>query len=212
MPPPRHAAWVALRPGREHHCRGRLGDSHMPGGRRPLSPANVGVAEDWGQVVWRIKEDLKWLFKHFALWRSILRINEIIKRRFAKQTNAFQSRNLLLISQLFCRKRISFAEYRTFCWKTNCWRALTMCYADKLMVLPEHATLAPPRYMQIGWGGFADWTTNNANRCIYQYWLWIFDLLRTNSRQNKKHNIFTKPLKIMFSKKLRFDQLAPWVG
>ena len=28
----------------------------------------------------------------------------------------------------------------------------------------------------------------------------------------KKHNIFTKPLKMKFSKKFRFDQLAPWVG
>ena len=37
---------------------GRLGDRHMPGGRRPPGPANVGVTEDRGQVVWRIKEDL----------------------------------------------------------------------------------------------------------------------------------------------------------
>ena len=28
----------------------------------------------------------------------------------------------------------------------------------------------------------------------------------------KKQKIFTKPLKMLFSKKLRFDQLAPWVG
>ena len=27
---------------------GRLGDRHMPGGRRPLGPANGGVTEDWG--------------------------------------------------------------------------------------------------------------------------------------------------------------------
>ena len=27
-----------------------------------------------------------------------------------------------------------------------------------------------------------------------------------------KNTIFTKPLKMLFSKKLRFDQLAPWVG
>ena len=27
---------------------GRLGDRHMPGGRRPLDPANGGVTEDWG--------------------------------------------------------------------------------------------------------------------------------------------------------------------
>ena len=46
----RHAAGVALQPGRDHHCRGRLGDrhNHMPGGRRPLCPGNVGVTEDWG--------------------------------------------------------------------------------------------------------------------------------------------------------------------
>ena len=37
---------------------GRLGDRHMPGGRRPLGPANVGVTEDRIQNVWRIKEDL----------------------------------------------------------------------------------------------------------------------------------------------------------
>ena len=34
----------------------RLGDRHMPGGRRPLGPANGGVTEDRGQDVWRIKE------------------------------------------------------------------------------------------------------------------------------------------------------------
>ena len=28
----------------------------------------------------------------------------------------------------------------------------------------------------------------------------------------KKHSIYTKSLKMIFSKKLRFDQLAPWVG
>ena len=38
---------------------GRLGDHHMSGGRRPLGPANVGVTEDRGQVVWRIKQELK---------------------------------------------------------------------------------------------------------------------------------------------------------
>ena len=35
----------------DYHCRaagGRLGDRHMPGGRRPLGPANVGVTEDRG--------------------------------------------------------------------------------------------------------------------------------------------------------------------
>ena len=45
----------------------RLRDRHMPGGRRPPGPANVGVTEDRGQGVWRIKQELKWLFKHFAL-------------------------------------------------------------------------------------------------------------------------------------------------
>ena len=34
------------------------GDRHMPGGRRPLGPANGGVTEDWGKVILRIKEDL----------------------------------------------------------------------------------------------------------------------------------------------------------
>ena len=38
---------------------GRLGYRHMPGGKRPLGPANVGVTEDGAQDVWRIKEDLK---------------------------------------------------------------------------------------------------------------------------------------------------------
>ena len=37
----------------------RLGDRHIPGGRRPLGPANVDGTEDRGYVVWRIKEDLK---------------------------------------------------------------------------------------------------------------------------------------------------------
>ena len=37
----------------------RLGDRHMSGGRRPPAPANVGVTEDRGQVVWRIKQELK---------------------------------------------------------------------------------------------------------------------------------------------------------
>ena len=32
------------------------GDRHMSGGRRPLGPANVGVTEDRGQVVWKIKQ------------------------------------------------------------------------------------------------------------------------------------------------------------
>ena len=37
---------------------GRLEDRHMPGGRRPLGPANVSVTDDRGQDVWRTKEDL----------------------------------------------------------------------------------------------------------------------------------------------------------
>ena len=37
----------------------RLSDRHMSGGRRPPGPANVGVTEDRGQVVWRIKQELK---------------------------------------------------------------------------------------------------------------------------------------------------------
>ena len=45
----------------------RLRDRLMSGGRRPPGPANVGVTEDRGQVVWRIKQELKWLFKHLAL-------------------------------------------------------------------------------------------------------------------------------------------------
>ena len=39
---------------------GRLRCSgHIPGGRRPLGPANGGVTEDRGQVILRIKEDLR---------------------------------------------------------------------------------------------------------------------------------------------------------
>ena len=56
------AACVVLRPGRTNHCRGGggggSGDRHMPGGRRPLVPANGGVTEDWGKVILKIKEDL----------------------------------------------------------------------------------------------------------------------------------------------------------
>ena len=54
----RHAACVALRPGRPSLPGDGSGDRHMPGGRRPLGPANGGVTEDWGQVILRIKEDL----------------------------------------------------------------------------------------------------------------------------------------------------------
>ena len=39
---------MALQPGRTTTAvGGRLGDRHMPGGRRPLGPANLGVTEDW---------------------------------------------------------------------------------------------------------------------------------------------------------------------
>ena len=44
----RHAACVALRPGRPPLPGDGSGDRHMPGGRRPLGPANGGVTEDWG--------------------------------------------------------------------------------------------------------------------------------------------------------------------
>ena len=37
----------------------RLRDRHMSGGRRPPGPANVCVTEDRGQVIWRIKQELK---------------------------------------------------------------------------------------------------------------------------------------------------------
>ena len=54
----RHAAWVALKPGGPPLPGDGSGDRHMPGGRRPLGPANGGVTEDWGKVILRIKEDL----------------------------------------------------------------------------------------------------------------------------------------------------------
>ena len=58
--PRRHAACVALQPGRDHHCRGNgsvtatcpVDDVHQ-------AWANVGVTEDRGHVVWRIKQELK---------------------------------------------------------------------------------------------------------------------------------------------------------
>ena len=37
----------------------RLRDRHMASGRRPPGPANMGVTEDRGQVVWKIKQQLK---------------------------------------------------------------------------------------------------------------------------------------------------------
>ena len=54
-----HATCVALRPGRPPLPGDGSGDRHMPGGRRPLGPANGGVTEDRGQVILRIKEDLR---------------------------------------------------------------------------------------------------------------------------------------------------------
>ena len=55
----RHAAGVALQPGRHHHC-GLPVDGSVTATCpvRPLGPANVGATEDRGQHVWRIKEDL----------------------------------------------------------------------------------------------------------------------------------------------------------
>ena len=44
----RHAACVAPKPGRPPLPGDGSGDRHMPGGRRPLGPANGGVTEDWG--------------------------------------------------------------------------------------------------------------------------------------------------------------------
>ena len=44
----------------------------MPGGRRPLGPANGGVTEDWGSVILRIKEDLPEIFKIAELWLAPL--------------------------------------------------------------------------------------------------------------------------------------------
>ena len=66
----RHAALVALRPGRPPLPVDGSGDRHMPGGRRPLGPANGGVTEDWGLVILRINEDLAAL-----LWFGLVRID-----------------------------------------------------------------------------------------------------------------------------------------
>ena len=49
---------MALKPGGPPLPGDGSGDRHMPGGRRPLGPANGGVTEDWGKVILRIKEDL----------------------------------------------------------------------------------------------------------------------------------------------------------
>ena len=51
---------MALKPGGPPLPGDGSGDRHMPGGRRPLGPANGGVTEDWGYVILRIKEDLRW--------------------------------------------------------------------------------------------------------------------------------------------------------
>ena len=51
---------VALKLGLNHPLPGDgSGDRHMPDRRRPLGPANVGVTEDRGQDVWRMREDLR---------------------------------------------------------------------------------------------------------------------------------------------------------
>ena len=60
---------MALKPGGPPLPGDGSGDHHMPGGRRPLGPANEGVTEDWGKVILRIKEDL---FIHF--WFGLVRI------------------------------------------------------------------------------------------------------------------------------------------
>ena len=49
---------MALKPGGPPLPGDGSGDRHMPGGRRPLGPANGGVTEDWGKIILRIKEDL----------------------------------------------------------------------------------------------------------------------------------------------------------
>ena len=57
----RHATCLALRPGRPPLPGDGSGDRHMPGGRRPLGPANGGVTEDRGYVILRITDDLLYL-------------------------------------------------------------------------------------------------------------------------------------------------------
>ena len=54
----RHAACVALQPGRPPLPGDGSETATVPGGRRPLGPANVGVTEDRGWVVWMIEDDL----------------------------------------------------------------------------------------------------------------------------------------------------------
>ena len=49
---------MALKPGGPPLPGDGSGDRHMPGGQRPLDPANGGVTGDWGKVILMIKEDL----------------------------------------------------------------------------------------------------------------------------------------------------------
>ena len=60
---------MALKPGGPPLPGNGSGDRHMPGGRRPLGPANGGVTEDWGKVILRIKEDLKGSYRSPVKWR-----------------------------------------------------------------------------------------------------------------------------------------------
>ena len=62
---------MALKPGGPPLPGDGSGDRHMPGGRRPLGPANGGVTDDWGKVILRIKEDLVTADVVFPLLRGI---------------------------------------------------------------------------------------------------------------------------------------------
>ena len=46
----------------------------MPGGRRPLGPANGGATEGWGKVILRIKEDLRYELCLFVLFVCLFRL------------------------------------------------------------------------------------------------------------------------------------------
>ena len=48
LPPPAPCRVCAPQARSTTTAGGRLGDRHMPGGRRPLGLANGGVTEDWG--------------------------------------------------------------------------------------------------------------------------------------------------------------------
>ena len=72
---------MALKPGGPPLPGDGSGDRRMPGGRRPLRPANGGVTEDWGKVILRIKEDLPFTTLGLGLvrirpFRSDLTISE----------------------------------------------------------------------------------------------------------------------------------------